>query len=234
MARPTMAAGPGNEIKIAFGGGGEAHDEQEVLQTFARWVGTGRVLYVPIAMDPPYDPLVAWAVEALGSVGIDDIATASSPDELVEELASCNGVFIGGGNVYSLLHRLRANGADGRLRAFVETGHPVYGGSAGAIILGRDIDTARYADRNDVALVDTTGLDLALGYALWCHYVTRNDALIHDYVSKTGNAVLAIPERGGLARTAQTIRVLGPEPSRLFDSSRSQWIQPDDAVPVIR
>jgi dipeptidase E len=184
-------------------------------------------------MDPPYDALLTWAVEALGSVDIRDIAMASSPDLLIDELASCQGVFIGGGNVYSLLYRLRSTQADRRLRAFAEDGHPVYGGSAGAVILGRDIDTARHIDPNDVGLVDTTGLDLALGNALWCHYVVGDDPLIHNYVRETGNVVLAIPERGGLARTGQEIRVLGPEPSRFFGLARGEWLEPGDAVPVI-
>jgi dipeptidase E len=148
-------------------------------------------------------------------------------------LASCHGAFIGGGNVYSLLHRLRSSQADRRLRLFVEDGHPVYGGSAGALILGWDIGTARHADPNDVALVDTSGLDLALGCAVWCHYVGSDDSLIHTYVEETGNVVLALPERGGAARTAQVIRVLGPEPSRLFGIGRSEWLEPGDAVPAI-
>lgn len=233
MAQADTATAPATQIKIVFGGGGEPDDEHEVLKTFAEWVHED-VLYVPIAMDPPYEPLLTWAVEALGSVGIRDIAMASSPDLLVDQLATSQGAFIGGGNVYSLLHRLRSTQADRRLRAFVEGGHPVYGGSAGALILGRDIDTARHVDPNDVGLVDTTGLDLALGYALWCHYVVGDDPLIHDYVEETGNAVLAIPERGGVARNAQAIRVLGPEPSRFFGIGRSGWLQPGDAVPVIR
>jgi hypothetical protein len=52
-----------------------------------------------------------------------------------------------------------------------------------------------------VQLIDTTGLDLGLGYAVWCHYDPDDDRLIDDYVHETGIAVLAIPEQGGLART---------------------------------
>jgi hypothetical protein len=80
MAQADVATDPTSQIKIAFGGGGETDDEYEVLTTFAAWVGEGRVLYVPLAMDPPYDPVLAWAVEALGSVNVRDVVTTSSPD----------------------------------------------------------------------------------------------------------------------------------------------------------
>jgi dipeptidase E len=232
MTRRPNEVVSATQIKIAFGGGGEADDEHEVLEVFAGWVGDGRVLYLPIALDPPHEPHLEWAVKALGSVGITNVSMASSPDQLRHRLPTSDGVFIGGGNVYSLLHRLRTTATNRSLLAFAELGHPVYGGSAGALVLGRNVDTGKHVDRNVVGLVDATGLDLAFGYALWCHYVGSHDPLIHDYVNETGIGVLAIPERGGLARTAQEMRVLGPEPSRLFDSRRSEWLQPNDAVPI--
>lgn len=34
------------EIRVAFGGGGEADDERPVLDLFGSWVGEGRLLYV--------------------------------------------------------------------------------------------------------------------------------------------------------------------------------------------
>jgi dipeptidase E len=218
------------EIKIAFGGGGEADDEHAVLEVFASWVNDGRVLYVPVALDPPHEPYLDWAVTALGSVGISDIAMASSGQQLVDGLTRADAVFIGGGNVYSLRHALRATTADRSLKHFAEGGRPVYGGSAGAIVLGRDIDTGRLADPNDVGLVNTMGLDLAFGYAVWCHYISDDDLVIHDYVNETGIAVLAIPECGGLARTGHEIRVLGPEPSRIVHSQTTSLLQPGTVI----
>jgi dipeptidase E len=144
-----------SEIKIAFGGGGEADDERAVLGLFARWVGDGRVLYVPIAMDPPHESHLDWALSELGPVGITNVVMETAAEALVDGLSRCDAVFIGGGNVYSLLHALRTSGADRSLVRFAEGGRPVYGGSAGALILGRNIDTARHIDANDVQLIDT-------------------------------------------------------------------------------
>lgn len=92
-----------------------------------------------------------------------------------------------------------------------KSGRPIYGGSAGAILLGRDIDTARHADPDDAGLVDTSGLDLAMGYAIWCHYAHADAAHVRAYVRETGNGVIALPERSGLVRRGDSIRVAGRE-----------------------
>jgi dipeptidase E len=222
-----------SEVRVAFGGGGDADDERAVLEAFSSWVGNGRLVYVPIALDSPHEPHLAWATAALGSVGITSIEMAASADQLRDALSRADGVFIGGGNAYVLLHSLRNAGVDRLLREYTERGRPMYGGSAGAIALGRDIGTARHADPDVLGLTDTSGLDLALGYAVWCHYVASDDARIRDYVNETGHAVLAIPERGGLVRTAERIEVVGPDSARLFATWSDRSLEPGDLVPVI-
>lgn len=219
-------------IRVAFGGGGEAEDERRVLDLFGSWVGDGRLLYVPIAMAPPYEACLEWVTAALDSSGIANIAMATSSEQVVSELPRSDAVFIGGGNTYSLLHALRANEADRLLRRTAEGGCPVYGGSAGAILLGRDIDTSKHADPNDVGLTDTSGLDLALGYAVWCHHVRGDDSRIRDFVAATSHEVIAIPERGGLARIGDTISVVGPGPAKVFGPSGSRSFEAGDLVPA--
>ena len=220
-------------MRIAFGGGGSASDEHQVLERFAAWVGEGRVLYLPIALEPPHDEHLDWATATLGALGVRSIAMASSSDGIAEGLTRCDAVFIGGGNTYSLLYALRTSGADRSLRRFAESGLPVYGGSAGAISLGRDIATARHTDPNDVGIVDTSGLDLARGYAIWCHYTPNDAPLIVRYVRETATPVLALPERGGLVRADEDIRVVGPDPTELFRRETSETLQPNDPVPAI-
>lgn len=117
------------------------------------------------------------------------------------------------------------------LRRAAENGCPIYGGSAGAILLGRDIDTARHNDRNAVGLADPAGLDLALGYSIWCHYVPSDDDRIRDFVTTTQHEVIAISERSGLARIGSAIRVVGPAPARLFGSRGISVFNVDDLLP---
>jgi dipeptidase E len=220
------------EVRIALGGGGEAPDERLVLDVFGSWVGHGRVLYIPIAMDGPYEPSLEWARgTSFGLGGVTDIVMASTAGEVIRELPRSDAAFIGGGNTYSLLDRLRASGADKVLRRSAEDGLPVYGGSAGAILLGRDIGTARHADPNYVGLTDTTGLDLALGCAISCHYLPSDDPRIRKYVSETGHSVIAMPERGGVVRTGESIQVVGPESVEYFSPSGSRTFARGDLLP---
>lgn len=86
-----------------------------------------------------------------------------------------------------------------------------YGGSAGAIVLGRDIETARHMDANHVGLEDTTGLDLACGYAVWCHYRSDQVPMVREWSRETGRRVLCLSERTGLVREAGDLRVVGHE-----------------------
>jgi dipeptidase E len=108
----------------------------------------------------------------------------------------------------------------------------VYGGSAGAILLGRDIDTARHVDPNTPALTDTSGLDLALGYAIWCHYREDDAPRVRDHVRETGNEVIALSERSGLIRDGNTMRVAGYEPATLFGPSGDLILDVGESIPA--
>jgi peptidase E len=60
-------------------------------------------------MDGAYEPRLEWARVALGLGGVTDIAMASTADEVIREPLRSDAAFIGGGNTYSLLDRLRAS-----------------------------------------------------------------------------------------------------------------------------
>jgi len=213
-----------SEIRIAFGGGGEEDDERLVLDRFGAWLRGGRLLFIPLAMDPPYDRALAWVTTVMAGRGVEDIAIATSPDDVLRIIPTVDGVFIGGGNTYRLLHSLRSTGAHVALSGAARRGLPLYGGSAGAILLGSDIDTARWDDTNAEGLIDTMGLDLALGYSIACHYDPAQENRLSDYVANTHANVAAIPEASGLLRIGDEIRVAGPASVALF--------RPETAVSV--
>ena len=80
---------------------------------------------------------------------------------------------------------------------YADGGHPVYGGSSGAIVLGKDIQTCAHKEANTVQLEDMRGLDLVRGYSLWCHYTPIDDVRIAAFSAKFALPVLALSERGG-------------------------------------
>lgn len=215
--------------RLLLAGGGDAHQSEPIDQLLASWVGAnGRLLYIPVAMRSmgiSFPDCWAWFTSVFEPLGCADITmwtdlAAHQPEALSEFTA----VYIGGGNTYSLLAELRDSGFDVGLRDYVAQGGIVYGGSAGAIILGGDIATCAHIDSNDVGLTDTSGLDLVQGHHMWVHYeAAADDRRIADYIAQWRVPVLAIAEEAGVA-------VVMGENGRL----QPNGLQPVDRAPVYR
>ncbi len=103
-------------------------------------------------------------------------------------------VFIGGGNTFKLLKEIKECGFDRKLVDYLHNGGIVYGGSAGAIIFGKTINTALHADKNKVGLTDLSGLNFLENKDIWCHYSEKDDALICGY----DNSLYLLYEESGL------------------------------------
>jgi dipeptidase E len=208
-------------MKVALAGGGASEDSRPLDELFASWIGPeGRLLYWPIALRGmrPFQSCLEWITEALAPLNIAEISMWTDLSEhKAGELDKYDAVYIGGGNTFALLAELQNSGFDRHLKACTQRGMPVYGGSAGAIVLGRDIRTAQHFDRNELGLLDTQGLDLAEGHAIWPHYRPSHDEMIVLYVQRFQQPILAIPERSGIVIDAAGLRTLGLEPSYRFD-----------------
>jgi dipeptidase E len=210
-----------NERVIAGGGGG-AEAERPLHAHFAEWLGpTGRILYWSFAL-PETHPLRATCFEWINSVyqplGISRIDMWTEPDGHSEaELELFDAIFIGGGNTYRLLHMLRESGFDNALLRWIQAGKPLYGGSAGAAILGTDIHTVAHGDQNLVGLADVRALDVLHGHAIWCHYEPQSDdPRIAAYIEAYNTPVLAISERSGIVLEGGRLSALGHEPAIRF------------------
>lgn len=189
--------------RLLLGGGGSAEDERAVIERFASWVGTsGAVLYLPVALGGPgsdYGPCLDWALSALNPLGVGRIDMWTNlADHDPAGVAAYAGIFIGGGNTFNLLHRLRSTGFGKAIVDFAGRGGVVYGGSAGAIVMGRDVSTCAHVDDNEAGITDTSGLDLVHGHAVWCHHTPEDEALVRAWVERTGSPVIALPETAGV------------------------------------
>ena len=114
-------------------------------------------------------------------------------------------VYIGGGNSFKLMHELRSSGFDVKLKKYIQSGGIVYGGSAGAIILGKSIATS--TDKNLIKLKDLDGLNLVNGYSVFCHYDPKDNKIISK-LSKM-KKIIAIPEGSGAVVDNNHIRKIG-------------------------
>ena len=208
-------------VKIALAGGGGADDSRLLDEVFASWIGMqGRLLYLPIALRRmrSFESCFEWITETFASLQVTRITMWTGLiGHKANELEEFDGVYIGGGNTYSLLAELNNSGFDSHLKTYAQEGGIIYGGSAGAVILGKDIRTVSHVDHNDVGLAEEKGLDLAQGHAIWPHYHAKDDKLIQEFVKRFQQPVLAISERSGIVLESGRMRTVGFESSFRFD-----------------
>ena len=207
--------------KIALAGGGGAEDSRLLDEVFAFWIGPqGKLLYLPVALRGirPFESCSEWITATFAPLGITRITMWTNLAKHKEnELEEFDAIYMGGGNTYSLLAELIQSGFDHPLRAYAENGGILYGGSAGAVVLGKDIRTVSHMDRNNVRLTEEQCLDLANNHAIWPHYHSGEDTLIEEFVRVHQQPVLAISERSGVVFEAGRMRTVGFEPSYRFD-----------------
>lgn len=206
-----------DQVKIALGGGGGAKDSRLLDEWFVSWIRPqGNLLYWPFALRGirTLESCWDWFTTTFTNLNIRNISMWTGLSEhQTGELEMFDAVYIGGGNTFHLLAEIREHGFDYALRNFADRGKPIYGGSAGAAVLGRDIRTVDHIDHNDIELTDTSGLNMANGCAVWVHYRPQDDELIHTYVRENEQSVLALSERSGIAFQGKDFRSLGLEPA---------------------
>ena len=158
----------------------------------------------------------------------------------LETLASAEAVFVGGGNTYALLKRLRESGLLDAIRDRVRAGMPYAGASAGSNVAGPTILTTN--DWNVVALDRFDALGL-VGFNINPHYKeadpmmaagseTRDDR-IREYHVVNANPVLGL-EEGALARVEGGVATaLGTARIKLFRrNAEPVWFQAGDRLTV--
>lgn len=203
-------------MNLILSGGGDSEQSKGVDTLFTSLLKNKRILYIPIAMDrvkhPDRDCLL-WLENNLSPYGNFDITLLNENDIKkfkYEELLDFGGVFIGGGNTYKLLKIFKEIGFDNYLvKLLKETDMPIIGGSAGAVIFGKDIETVSTMDVNKVGLEDLSGMDMLNGKNVWVHYNESMDEDIQKYIERTRIEVIAIPEESGVYITNENIQPIG-------------------------
>ncbi|GGH74685.1 peptidase E [Pullulanibacillus pueri] len=69
-----------------------------------------------------------------------------------------------------MLKDLKESRIDEVLKAYYRNGGIINGGSAGAIILGKDIMTSAHMDPNSIGLEESHPLNLLKDHTIWCHF----------------------------------------------------------------
>jgi dipeptidase E len=181
-------------MKLLLSGGGGPEQVKELDNFFAKEVGNGKVLYIPVAMEKiPYDDCFKWFKSTYAEYGIVNIEMCTELDKKIK-LDDYSAIFIGGGNTFKLINEMRKTGFDKKIIDYIKNDGLVYGGSAGAIIFGESIDTALHADKNYLRLNNFAGLNIIDGYKIWCHYNIKDESDLKKIKGK----IIVLYEESGL------------------------------------
>lgn len=201
------------------------------------------ILYVPLAMDEekhPYDGCLEWVKGELSSVDVPNIDMVTTFEDLANRnYFDYSAIFIGGGNTYKLLKGIKDSGAFYKIKEYIEKDGIVFGGSAGAIIFGYDIDSCSSMDKNDVNLEDTKGFDVLNGLSIFAHYLNHSSKLtpeeneLRDKMytealqkfSYENNQVIALPEEDTIFINGDKVEVIGTLPYYRFRNGARTTIE---------
>lgn len=197
------------------------------------------LLYIPLAMSenehPNYDDCYEWIKNELKSVRVPYIDMVRNFEQLNEfDFNDYSAIFIGGENTYKLLKGLKDNGIFQKILNFIKNEGIIIGGSAGAVIFGKDINIIASMDQNDVMLEDTKGFDCIEGISIFPHYINYSSKLnqeenekriqtftnaIKDFSLKNGK-VIALPEEDAIFINDSRYEILGSEPFYICEKGK--------------
>ena len=208
-------------MKLVLNGGGVGKSVKSARQLLNGLIDNNKkILYIPFAWpDSTYNGCLEFMTSELSDVdklGIDMVRT---PEELMNKnFTDYACLYIGGGNTYKLLNDLKVSGAFDKIKKYLtDENGIVYGGSAGAIIFGKDLDSCNTDDDNEVGLIDNTGFNMIKGYSLLCHYTSREEdrtELSRQYLLNLSKLkpIYAIPEEDTIFVDNGNIEVIGTRP----------------------
>lgn len=178
-------------MELILSGGSGKKQEKKPHELFLRLVKNQPILYIPIAMENrPYEDCYNWINQQLKNQKITMLTSFLQKINLND----FKGIYIGGGNTFKLLKELKESNFDKKLKNFKGV---IYGGSAGAIIFGKNISTAAWGhikDKNKVKLKNLSALNLLKNYNIQAHYRNKEKKETIEFVKKTKTPIIALPE----------------------------------------
>lgn len=230
-------------MRLILNGGGDGGQVKESYELFAHLVNGGKVLYIPLAWNNGnMEKCIEWFKSEMIPFGVTDIEDVLDAKDITKEkLSKYAGIFIGGGNTYKLLKMLKETDAFDSINDFLDRGGIVMGGSAGALIFGKSIDTCLddgldikcCVDKNLVGLKDTKGFDYIKGYSILPHYkkLEEQNANTKKRVNRlisNGFKLICLPEETSLYINNDEFTIIGQKPAKIITKNKTQVVEPNN------
>ena len=193
----------------------------------------GRFLYIPIALrgHKLYSTAHLWMKNITELHERTDVQfeTVDDPSKYnLEVIKEFDGIYIGGGNTWSLIQEIRESGFADVLIQYIEAGGQVYGGSAGAIIMGKRIDT--HDDENKIGLQDVSGFNLLNNFSVACHFKDEQNDRFKAWVSDHNLPIVCLPEETGLVIESGVALCVGTKPCVIyFSDGTKKEVSPEES-----
>lgn len=221
-------------MKIFLNGGGAGYKTVEANRKLNDVIDhTKPILYIPLAMEKDkYDSCYEWIIGELKDVKVPHIEMVRSVGELSNKnLDDYAVIFIGGGNTFKLLSDLKQNDIFEKINNYLKNDGIIFGGSAGTIIFGEDLESCYLDDINDVKLDNIKGFDILNGISFLCHYTNRTkekDEESTKYLLELSKRkkIIALPEEDTLYINDDKIEVMGNRPWYIFENGRRIEMNP--------
>lgn len=190
-------------------------------------------IFIPYAgVSMSYDNYLASVVMGLAELNLDISGIHQHPDPC-QAIKDADGILIGGGNTFHLLHELYRYNLINLIREKVAQGTPYVGWSAGANVSGASIKTT-----NDMPIIEPPSFDALkiVPFQLNPHYSnyrtpghngeTRAQRLLEFTKVEPLTPVIGIAEGSALWRRDNTLVLLGENPAYLFCGEQQEMLIP--------
>lgn len=205
-------------MRLYLCGGGSGEQIHSAFLDFAKNINKEKpILYIPLAMNQSkYNECYKWFKNELKTVKLTNFEMVKSSYELSKkDLSQYSSIFIGGGNTYKLLSDLKEYENFEKIKNYDGI---IFGGSAGAIIFGQNIDSCKLEDSNNVELKDTLGFNYLNNYSLLCHlnekHLNKNIDYLKEYTKN--NKLIYLPEEDVILINKNNIEIIGEKDFILF------------------
>jgi dipeptidase E len=217
--------------KIFLSGGGNKTDSALLDKEFAsRIKPKGALLYIPVAKDDSqHVKCLEWFKSVFEQLRRGEIRMLTDLNKR-KGLSDIGGIYIGGGDTAKLLDEINKTNFGSYLREAQAHDIPIYGGSAGAIVLGKSIktDSDLMNDSNQPA----NGLNMLAGYSVVCHYQEKDKDKITKLAQEIGPLIILSEKSGAIVEDRSVVQ-FGEQPVIIItNDSRATTIERGDRRPL--
>lgn len=215
--------------KLFLSGGGHAKDSFLLDCKFVSFLKNRKLLYIPIGLQRSfigYEECYDWITKTISvhtNVRINIIMWIDLNNKTQDDLRQFDAIYIGGAqDSYKFMEILHKTKFIDILYNFLKDGKIIYGGSTGAIIMGKNISILGELPKG--AYANNEGLNLVKDYSIYCHYTNDCDSKIIQYINRCKNSVIAIPENSGIFVENNKLKVVGYNNVIIFDAKYNKSI----------